>query len=85
MALQAAISNGFDYLYYFGKEPLDEEMISLAERYLVFCFLKKASVTTFDELRYIFSNKIYIIDLDSKKAITSLNPRRKLKANDKCI
>jgi len=53
MALQAAIRNGFDHLYYFGKEPLDEEMISLAERYL-FCILKKASVTTFDELRYIF-------------------------------
>ena len=51
MGLKAAIDHGFDLLYSFGKEPLTDEMISLAEKYLVFCMLKKGSVTTFDKLR----------------------------------
>ena len=54
MGLKAAIDHGFDLLYSFGKEPLTDEMISLAEKYLVFCMLKKGSVTTFDKLRWFF-------------------------------
>ena len=51
MGLKAAVNHGFDLLYYFGKEPLNDEMISLAERYLVYCISNKESITTFDELR----------------------------------
>ena len=51
MCLKAAIDHGFHLLCSFGKEPLTDEMISLAEKYLVFCMLKKGSVTTFDKLR----------------------------------
>ena len=52
MALRTAMEYGFDLLHYFGKEPLTEEMVSLAERFLVQCMSTKTRVTTFDELRY---------------------------------
>ena len=55
MALQTANEHGFDLLHSFGKEPLTEEIILLAERFLVYCLTKKESITTFDELRWVNS------------------------------
>ena len=56
MGLKTALEYGFELLHSFGKEPLTEEMIKLAERFLVRCLSTNKNTATFDELRYYLAS-----------------------------
>ena len=51
-ALKAAECTGSELLSGFGKEPLSDDMITAAERFLVGCLSDTSTVESFDELRY---------------------------------
>lgn len=53
MGLKTALEFSFNFLHSFGQEPLTEEMIMLAEPYLVRYMSTNPNTTTFDELRYL--------------------------------
>ena len=53
MGLKATLKYGFDLLHSFGKEWLTEEVITLAEQYLVWCMSTNQNRTSFDEQRYL--------------------------------
>ena len=51
-AYQTALEVGYGFLHSFGKDPITEEMIRMAEMFLTHCIARKHDVTTFDDLRY---------------------------------
>ena len=51
-ALKAVECTGSELLSGFGKEPLSDDMIAAAERFLVGCLSDTSTVKSFDELRY---------------------------------
>ena len=46
-----ALSKNFDGLFSFGQMDIDEEMVTLAEKFLVCCICKDKNINAFDQLR----------------------------------
>jgi hypothetical protein len=64
-ALKIALSEKFDGLNSFGQMAINEEMVSLAEKFLVRCICKDESVNTFDQLRnMVYYKKSKKMDLE---------------------
>ena len=55
--LKVALSKNFDILVSLGQMDIDEEMVTLAEKFLVRCICKDENINTFDQLRNMVYNK----------------------------
>ena len=60
-----ALSKNFDGLVSFGQMDIDEEMVTLAEKFLVCCICKDENINTFDHLRnMVYYKKFEKLDLE---------------------
>ena len=63
-AIKEGMKNGYDLLYTFGRDDINDEMISSAEKFLLNC-ITSHDVDTFDKLRYtVYHEKHLQFDIE---------------------
>ena len=63
--MKIALSKNFDGLVSFGQMDIDEEMVTLAEKFLLPCICKDENINTFDQLRnMVYYKKSKKLDLE---------------------
>ena len=63
--MKVALSENFDELVSFGQMVVDEEMVTLAEKFIVCCICKEEKINTFDQLRnMVYYKKSKKLDLE---------------------
>ena len=71
-SLKAAECTGREVLSGFRKEPLSDDMIAVAEKFLVGCFSDTSTMESFDELRYHqYRRKSFEFTLEKLAAISN--------------
>lgn len=71
-ALCIANKCGYELLYQFGKVPISDEMMKMAERFLVQCLYTGGNISSFDELRdKTFHDRTFKFDIEKLPATTS--------------
>ena len=63
--MKVALSKNFDGLVSFGQRDVDEEMVTLAEKFLVRCVCKDENINTFDHIcNMVYYKKSKKVDLE---------------------
>ena len=71
-AFQAAMKCGYELLYSFGKSQISDQMILLAEKFLLECISKSSERNNFDAVRFeTYLQKSFQLDLEKLPSTSS--------------